>query len=947
MKDHKNKFSWGPQVSRKAQRPKLFLSVRALGLRKYLGTILISGAIAGTVAVVGLFAWAMKDFPDPNNLGSRKVAQTTTIYDRTGEVVLYQIHGAQKRTLVELENISEHMKQATVAGEDRNFYTHKGLDPRGMLRGLWRSVSSGGSNLQSGSTITQQFIKKSVLTDQQTLTRKIKEIVLAIEIERRYTKDEILKLYLNEIPYGSVAYGIESAAQTFFGKSSKDLTISESALLASLPNAPTYFSPYGTHRDALIARQHYIIDGMVAMNYITTEEAEEAKKDDVLARIKPKREPIVAPHFVFQVRELLAEEFGEQTVEQGGLKVITTLDAKKQEFAEDAIADNLEIIKKWNANTAAMAAVDPKNGDILAMVGSADYFDDEINGKYNAMLGKLQPGSSIKPMVYAAAFEKGYTPSTVVEDLKTDFSNNGTPYSPNDYDGGERGFVTLKESLAGSLNIPAVKVLYLTGLDAFQDFAKRLGYTTFEDKSRFGLALVLGGAEVKPIEHIAAFGAFAQDGVLHPARAILKVEDASGKVILDAEDAGPGKRVFDQEVARQINDILSDNVARAYIFGESNYLTLGDRPVAAKTGTTNDFKDAWAIGYTPSLVAGVWVGESEGKVMKKGADGSKIAAPIWNKFIRSALAGTGAEGFMTPQPVVTGKPVLDGQKNSQVMVKVDRVSGKLATEHTPAEYVEERGFGVPHSILFFIDKNDPRGPVPEHPENDPQFANWEAPVARWAEGKVFVTTPPPTEYDDVHVPDNLPTVSFISPSEGGTITDRVFRPQVSAYARRGVAKVEYLMDGNSIGSAVFAPFDATVTIPNRYGKGFHTLTARAFDDVGNRSETSVTVNITAELGPLGIRWTTPWSSQTVYESQFPFAVSFTIDDPKSVRALKVAAIHVDSNQEITLGSVENPSLPNMSFSWATHPAPGRYLLSIEATLTTNDIRTESIQVNVQ
>ncbi|MEY4723833.1 MAG: hypothetical protein RLZZ324_1346 [Candidatus Parcubacteria bacterium] len=948
MKDYTKRYDWGIRPER-TERPKLRLPGKRSGggFKKYIGTILLGCFLAGTVSVIGLFAWAVKDFPDPNKLNERQVAQTTTIYDRTGKVALYQIHGDQKRTIVEMNQIADYVKQATISAEDRNFYTHSGIDFKGMLRGAFKSVASGGSSLQSGSTITQQFIKKAVLSDDQTVTRKIKEIILAIELERRYTKDEILKLYLNEIPYGNLSFGIEAASQSYLGKAAKDLTLPEAALLASIPNAPTRYSPYGNHTDQLLARQHYVIEGMVTQGYITRAQADEAEKVDVLKEVKPKREAILAPHFVFYIKDLLAEQFGDQAVEQGGLKVITTLDAAKQVLAEKAINDNIGTIKKFNANNAAMAAIDPKTGDVLTMVGSADYFNNDINGQFNAILGSLQPGSSIKPIVYAAAFEKGYTEKTVVEDLKTEFGTGSQSYSPTNYDGKDHGFVTLKEALAGSLNVPAVKVLYLTGLDAFQDFAKRLGYTTFNDKSRFGLSLVLGGAEVKPIEHIAAYGAFAQEGVIHQTRALLKVTDATGKVLFDAGDAGPGKKVYDPEVARQIIDIISDNSARAYIFGEHNFLTLADRPVAAKTGTTNDFKDAWTVGFTPSLVTGVWVGNSNGSFMKKGADGSQVAAPIWNQFMRTALAGTPVEQFTPPQPVVTGKSVLDGNKNAQVVLNIDRVSGKLATQYTPPEYVEQRGYGVPHSILFFVNKDDPRGPVPEHPEQDPQFANWEAPVAAWAVGKTFENSTPPTETDDVHVPANFPTVSFVSPSEGATIPERTFHPQVAAFANRGVAKVEYLIDDDSIGSAVFAPFDAAMTIPNRFGKGFHKLTARAYDDVGNRSDTSINVNITADPGPLGITWKSPWTNQTVSGNQFPFNVAFSVDDVKSVKALRVYATPEGGQSQDLIGTVDAPPLPSMSFTWKDKPPSGRYDINVEVQLTTGDTRKESTSVYIQ
>ena len=929
-------------------RPGFFLRLKK-NLRQYGGTIIISGVLAGSIAAISLFAWAARDLPDPNNINERNVPQTTRIFDRTGKIVLYEVHGAQKRTVVNLDQISDYLKKATIAAEDKDFYQHQGFDPRGILRALLRDITHPGSKLQGGSTITQQFVKKSILSDDQTFTRKLKEIILSIEIERVFTKDQIFKLYLNEIPYGSVAYGIESASQTFFAKSAKNLTLSEAALLAALPKGPTYYSPYGNHRDALVVRQHYILNAMAETGTISKEEADAAKKDDVLSRVLQKKESIIAPHFVFYVKELLAEELGDQAVEQGGLKVITTLDVGKQKIAEEAITANVPQIQKWNANNAAMTAIDPKTGEVLAMVGSADYFDDTINGKYNAVLGLLQPGSSIKPMVYAAAFEKGYTPSTVVEDIKTDFSTTSKPYSPSDYDSKERGFVTLKEALAGSLNIPAVKVLYLTGLNIFQNFAERVGYTTFADKSRFGLSLVLGGAEVRPLEHVAAFSAFAQEGVIHPTKAILRVEDSTGKILKDETKPTEGKKVFDPEIARQINDILSDNAARAYIFGEKNYLTLADRPVAAKTGTTNDYKDAWTVGYTPSLVAGVWVGDSTGKTMKKGADGSKIAAPIWNTFMSKALAGTAVETFTPPQPVVTGKTVLDGQKNGQLMVKIDKVSGKLATELTPPEYVEERGFGVTHSILFFVDKDTPRGPAPEHPENDPQYMKWEQSLSDWIlkQNVIITNNPPPTEKDDVHTIENKPTISLLYPTSNDTVTERVFKPLVSVFAQRGVAKVEYAIDGELLTSSVFAPYDSLINIPNHIYKGFHIFTATAYDDVGNRNESTVTINFIAPSGPSTIQWKSPLNTQILSQSQFPFSINLAVDDPKNTKKIRFVFSPQTGGESTVINTVENPPLPNISIAWKNAPPSGNYLLTAELTLLSGDVLQDSVAVHVQ
>ena len=910
----------------------------------YLLIILASLIMAGGIGVVALFAWVSRDLPDPDNIVLRNVAETTKIFDRTGQNILYQVHGDEKRTVVNMDQISVFAKNATVAIEDKDFFRHSGYDIRGILRAVYKNTINR-SRSQGGSTITQQFIKNSILTREKTYIRKLKEVILAIEMERRFTKDQILKLYLNEIPYGSMAFGIESAAQTYFGKTAADLTSGEAALLASIPNAPTYYSPYGKHLDELEARRKRVVDAMVDQGYLSRDDGEAAKADEVMKRIKPRAEPILAPHFVFYVRDLLDDKIGEEEINSGGLHIVTTLNLEKQELAEKIIADNADLLKKWGANTAAMLSLDPKTGEILAMVGSADYFDEEINGKVNALTTRLQPGSSIKPMVYAAAFEKGYTPDTVLYDVETTFKNYPEDYIPHDYDENERGPVTVREALAGSLNIPAVAMLYLTGIDRFSEFAKRLGYTTYDDKSRVGLSLVLGGADVRPIEHIAAFAAFARDGLLAPSQAILRVEDRNGQVLYDAADQPAPKKVMEPEIARQINNILSDNAARAYIFGEKNYLTLSNRPAAVKTGTTNSYKDAWTIGYTPSLVTGLWVGIQQGGKMKPGADGSKVAAPIWNQFMTKALTGTPVEEFAAAQPVVTGKPVLDGDKNARVTVKIDKISGRLATEFTPPELTEERSYGTPHSILFFCDKDDPRAAAPAEPNKDPMYENFEAAVAKWIKDKEIFGSAPPTEYDDVHVLENVPTMSFVWPLEGVTLPDRTFSPQLLTSSRRGIVKTEFLMDDEPF-AVVTVGNTMTITVPNRFLKGFHRLTARVFDDVGNRAESSVTVNLTAAAGPLSLRWMSPVSGQFLYAGDFPYRLRFEIGDPKSISRLLVAAVKTGDVIEERIGSIENPALPNMSLEWLNPASGGDYTLLLQATLTSGEILTERLQVKV-
>ncbi len=904
--------------------------------------------LAGSVSAVGMYAWLANELPDPDAIGTRSVAQTTRIYDRTGETILYEVHGAQKRTVVELEDVSPHVISATISAEDKHFYEHKGFSITGYLRAFYKNFRAG-ERTEGGSTITQQFVKNAVLTPEKTYTRKAKELVFSYEIERRFSKQEILKMYLNEIPYGPVIYGIQSAAESFFGKDARDLTISEAAMITAVSNATTYYSPYGNNTDKLIERTHWIIDQMVATESISPEEAEEAKQDDLLARIQPQKARIIAPHFVFYVREQLAKEYGEDVLDRGGLKVITSIDLEKQRIAEEAIKEHLPVITRWGGNTAGLVAIDAKNGDILTMVGSADYFDESINGNYNAMVGRLQPGSSIKPIVYAAAFEKGLAPDTVLYDVETDFSDGPNPYRPRNYSLNENGPVTIRQALAGSLNIPAVKALYIAGLKYFSDFSSRFGYTTLSDTSRFGLSLVLGGAEVVPLEHINAFSVLAQDGVYRDPRAILKVEDISGKVLFEAEKSVSGKQAVDKEIARQINDILTDNTARAWVFGESNYLTLGARPVGAKTGTTNSNKDAWAVGYTPSLVSGVWVGNASGAFMKAGADGSIVAAPIWNVFMRKALEGSPVETFPSALPVVTGKPILDGERNAQMKVRIDTVSGKLATEYTPEEYVEERGFGVPHSILFFVDPSDPRGPVPEHPENDPQFARWERAVADWVakQGLEISTDVPPTEYDDIHVPENIPSISFVSPRDAQVIMDRALSVQLNATARRGIAKVRFSLDGEQFAERAW-PLTSPVSIPNRFPRGFHTFTATVLDDVGNRASTSVTINLNAEAGPLGVEWETPVPYSSIYVSGFPLTVRFRIDDIASIRRIRVFAREEGfQEKEYAIGTIESPSLPRMSLEWRTLPdTVGNHTIIVRAELRNGDIKEEEISVQV-
>lgn len=897
--------------------------IKARKALKALGIVCLVGFFAGVLGIGLLFAWVSRDLPSPDRLLTRQVQKSTKIWDRTGEHLLYEIHGEQNRTLVELDQVSSVAVKAAIVSEDKSFYEHKGFRLKSLLRAALQSFRRG--RVEGTSTITQQLIKNAILTNERALTRKAKELILSYQIENKFTKDEILKMYFNEIPYGSSSYGIQAAAHAYFGKSAKDLDAAEGALIAALTKAPSRLSPYGNNRDELIWWQRFILDEMAKEGYITMEEAEAAKAIDIIARVKDRKDNIEAPHFVLHVKEVLSEKYGEREVETGGLNVVTTLDYDKQKFAEESVKEGMETVEEYGGSNAALLAMDPKSGQVLAMVGSADYFSDEIDGNVNVTLRQRQPGSSFKPIVYAAAFEKGFTPDTVVFDVETDFPTDlGKPYHPRNYDLSEHGPVTLKKALAGSLNIPAVKALYLAGIDKAIDFAEKLGYGTLKDRSRFGLSLVLGGAEVRLVEHVAAYSTFATEGIYRAPAYILKVQSPDDTVLEEWKDE-PNENVMEVETARNVNAILSDNSLRAYVFGEKNYLTLPDRPVAAKTGTTNLFVDAWTMGYTPNLAAGVWVGNNDSTQMKSKADGSRVAAPIWQAFMKKSLAEMPIETFGAPETVVTGKPVLDGQAG-EIVVKIDRFSGKLATENTPPTAIEERIYRQAHDILHYVDKDDPRGPYPADAHEDPQYAAWESAVVAWAAKNGWVTTEePPTEIDDVHQDEFSPIVTFELPADNSEIAVRSFPVRVSAGAPRGVKRVEYSLDGTTLATAMSYPWDAVVTLPSTYGRGFYTLRATAFDDIEHAGSQDITINVTSDGWPLTLDWLRPTSDITYRKRVFPIYIDTTLSERVGIAKVDILA-QPEEGETIFLGSLARPATNGVSVTWNTAPETGIYHL---------------------
>ncbi len=716
--------------------------VRKSKLRKWFNTlkhlvidVLIIGFVLGLI-LAGVFAiWVSTlEIPDLSAFEQRRILQSTKIYDRTGEVLLYDLHQDVRRTIIPFEDISHHIKNATLAIEDDQFYNHRGISIRGIIRAavtnLGRGDLLGG---QGGSTITQQVIKNSILDPEKRLTRKVTEIILAIKLERVLTKDEILSYYLNESPYGGTIYGVEEASQAFFGKSASDVNMVEAAYLAALPQAPTFLSPYGTNRDALEIRKNRVLQRMLENEFISQEEYDEAMAIEI--EFQPQLiSSIRAPHFVMYITEQLVEQFGEDALAERGYRIITTLDWELQKEAERIMLEKAESnMERFNASNAGLVATDPQSGDILVMVGSRDYFDEEIDGNFNVALAKRQPGSSIKPFIYASAFSKGYRPETIVYDVRTQFSVNCEPwqhtseppcYSPNNYNFQFVGPINLRNALAQSLNIPAVKTLYLTGIKDSIKLSSDMGITTLNDPDRLGLTLVLGGGEVKLLEHTGAYGVFANEGVRSHLRSVLRIEDNSGNIIEETEIKQ--ERVMEKDVAALISDVLSDNNARAPLWGYNSLVNFQNRDVAAKSGSTNNSRDAWIMGYTPNLSVGVWVGNNDNEPMN-GLSGL-IATPIWREFMDIALETVEPRSFPKPPPLDPNlKPILRGE-----IFDPEYILQRIQTEGSSLSMLESTVASV-HSILHFVDRKNPLGSYPQNPQNDPQYRNWEYAVQQWKE----------------------------------------------------------------------------------------------------------------------------------------------------------------------------------------------------------------------
>ena len=781
-----------------------------------------------------LFIWFAKDLPTPGKIKATTSGQDVQIFDRNGQQI-YAMNGAVKRFDLASTDIPDNIKQATVAAEDHDFYHHFGIDFKGMARAVINDLFIH-KGLQGGSTITQQYVKNALLSPQRTFSRKIKEAILSLEIEAMYSKEQILTMYLNEIPYGSNAYGIEAASQTFFNKHAKDLDLAEAATLAAIPQLPSYYSPYGSHPNERMARISYVLDSMVNLGYITKDQAVAAKTEAKALKFSPPHTFISAPHFVMYVRDELVKKYGEQMVESGGLKVTTTLDLGKQKLAEDAVTQAMKKLNGINASNASLVSMDPKTGQILAMVGSADYFNDKIDGQVNVADSLRQPGSSFKPVVYATLLQGQYSPSSTLWDVPTNF--NG--YQPQDYDGSTRGPVSVRMALDGSLNIPAVKALYLAGITKTLQNAHNMGITSMNDPDRYGLSLVLGGAEVKLVDLTTAYGVFANQGSLAPTTDILKVEDSHGKV-LDQYTDKTHKNVLDPQVAYEIASILSDNNARSYIFGSNSALYINGRNAGAKTGTTTDYRDAWTVGFTPSLVTGVWVGNNDNSAMKAGSEGAMAAAPIWHQYMVAALGNTPNEEFVRPSGIqditvdklsnklptaASPETVTDifaewqapkTQDDIHSYVRMDKATGKIATGECPDAFTQK----------YFV--TNLHSEVPSNPA-------WETPVIA-AAATYGINLMPPTGDKACSSNGNRFSVKITTPDDEQTVGSS-FNVKVTVKSK--VVRVELAVDGRNIGADTASPYTFTV---KDLTTGRHKITAVALNSKESASSNSININV--------------------------------------------------------------------------------------------------------
>ncbi len=842
-----------------------FAILRNFDKTKFLTSLLIGAIVFVVVAFIlgiGVFAYFATKLPSPDTLTNRNIDESTKILDRKGKL-LYEVFGEEDRTLITIDKVSPFLLNAVLATEDGDFYKHDGFDVKGFLRGMIACVV--GSSCQGGSTLTQQLSKNALLSSERTVIRKIKELILSLQIEKKYSKDEILQMYLNEAPFGHQAYGVESASNLYFNKSVKDLTLAQSALLAGLPQQPSTYSPCNSPENAK-GRQLTVIrlmekngwyDKNKLKQHITKEQAEQARNEEL--KFNCKFSNIKAPHFVMYVKKILEDKYGTEIVEKGGLKVTTSLDLELQEKAQKIVTESIEKDgAKYSVGNGALVALKPGTGEILSMVGSKNYFDDKDGGQFNVATAKRQPGSSIKPITYITALEKGYTAGDVFFDVKTSFpgGDEQPDYIPENYDKKYQGPMFMRDALGNSINTVAVKLLSLVGIENMIQTANKLGIKSLDSKaSYYGLSLTLGSGEVTLLELTNAYSTFANKGVYLEPVSILKVENSSGRV-LEEWKKGNGTKAVKEEDAYILSNMLSDNDARLRAFGPYSYLTFPKNTVAVKTGTTNDVRDNWTIGYTPSIAVGVWVGNNDNSPMSV-QSGVAGAAPIFNKVMNEYLKGKSEEQFVKPENVIEkeidselgGLPQGTRSRKKEVFVK--------GTEpNSISKYVVELEICTEDDKLASdackkADKTETKSFynfIAEKPAWQDALDDWIKDNVKDGDRDKY---DPPTEVSDLYFDDqgnvkrdSEPEVVFNNPKNGDSVLNK-FTINVDVLTPNTVTSVSFRLDGIQIGNDdTSIPYSQEVVLTNSGTTGEkHKIKVTAIDSAGNQGSSEIEVQL--------------------------------------------------------------------------------------------------------
>ncbi len=873
----------------------------------WLLTAAIGAFALAAVAGIAMFVVLSIGLPDVDNIEKLSAAQSTEIFDREGNL-LYTIHGEENREHVGIDSISNNIIDATVAIEDDTFWEHGGFDILAVGRAALYEIFGIGTP-RGGSTITQQYIKNTFLTPERSYIRKAKELILALRLERAYDKERILELYLNRIPYGNNAYGVQKASEIYFNKDAKDLNLAESAVLAALPQAPSRYNPFGENKYSHLLKdftpeqlenrnienefdlqsdeyvrgligQHVTVRGdekiylqgrtdLVLKRMEDLEMIDASERKEALDKLQnlefiSYRETITHPHFVFYIKQILEDKYGKDIVEQGGLKVYTTIDPELQKYAEEVAAEHGESNEaNYGANNVAIMSINAQTGQILAMVGSRDYYNEEIDGNVNVALRPRQPGSSFKPFVYAQAFYEGYSPGNVIYDVPTKVGQN----EPQNYDGSWQGQISMRRALAQSRNIPAIKTYFLAGKqDPVIDLVTKMGISTLDKNHSYGYPLALGAGEVPLFEMVKAYATFANTGKTPDITGILKVENSNGD-ILEEWRQKEFEEVLDPQVAFLINDILSDKENSVgpglFIEGKINAAKTGTSTKENKEeagGTQVRPSDTWTIGYTPTIVTGVWAGNTDGSGLYYNASGYSTAAPILKKVLTKALEEIPSEPFPEPSgikriSISKASGFLPGPKTPEEMivtekfasfavptetekvffdVKIDKVSGKLATEFTPIDAIEEVTFQDHKPVADMF--NWAQEIRDYYAELDPSSQK----------GDIRIGTPP-TEYDDIHTPEasqNKPVITITSPASHSTHEKGALKVDVDIFAPNGVSVVEYYIDDDKKYFTKTAPYTGHLNLSKFLKDGSrHLIAVKIIDRLGYSSQAAIEVKV--------------------------------------------------------------------------------------------------------